>query len=472
MRLPNPVKLFLFFAASCAFLGLTGCGFEAPAPQRSPAPPTPEPPLSTLSATIMVPATTLAGLLNNETQYQIAELKDQPINCGVGHCRLNLTASRTGSASVMAEDGALGIKLPFTIKAGLASSGMFSFLHAQGDGQGIAVAKSSLSISPDLRLHSVTSGSLILNNGHLRLGPIVTNISQLWNDNQASLAPPLWRSVDKRVGTLPLRGRIGAFWAKVFTPLRIGKSPVSWLVLRPEQLSISQPHIKDGAVAITMGIAARGRVIVQDAQPGNSPTALPRAQAMEFPPDTFSFAVPLLLPFDQAARLAMASLSRKPLRFATMMVNFKQLQILPSSRDVVVVAKLCVDPRWDLFSWFASCGTVYLRGKPAFDPVAQAIRIKDLHYDIASANLMLTVTQALAGKALEQILQEHLVFREAKEIDRLKTQIASELATPRGRDLTISGQVRSFGEPLFTWTADGFLAQFSAQGNIKVAVNL
>src|ERR1700728_4261538 len=107
MRLPDPVKLFLFFAASCAFLGLAGCGFEAPAPQRSPAPPTPEPPLSTLSATITVPATTLAGLLNNETQYQIAELKDQPINCGVGHCRLNLTASRTGPASVMAQDGAL-----------------------------------------------------------------------------------------------------------------------------------------------------------------------------------------------------------------------------------------------------------------------------------------------------------------------------------------------------------------------------
>ena len=160
------------------------------------------------------------------------------------------------------------------------------------------------------------------------------------------------------------------------------------------------------------------------------------------------------------------------MRFATMTVDFKQLQILPSSKDVVVVAKFCADPRWDWFSWFASCGTVYLRGEPAFDPVGQAIRIKDLHYDIASANLVLNITQALAGRALEQVLQDHLVFHEAKEIDRLKSQISSTLATPRGRDLTISGQVQSFGEPLFTWTTDGFLAQFSAQGKINVAVSL
>jgi len=472
MHIPIPVRLLLIPAAICTLLGLTGCGFEAPAPQRSPAPPTPEPPLSILSATLTVPVTTLAELLNNETEYHIAELKDQPVNCGIGRCRLNLTASRTGPASVIAQDDALGIKVPFTMKAELTSSGLLSFLHAEGDGQGIAIAKSALSISPDLRLHSVTSGSVILGDGHLRLGPIVTNITQLWNDNQARLAPPLWRSVDKRVAALPLRGRVGAFWAKVFTPLHIGKSPVSWLVLRPEQLNISQPRIQDGAVAITLGIAARGRVVVQDTQPANSPTALPRAHVMVGPSDTFSFAVPLLLPYDQAARLALASLSRRPLRFATMTVDFKQLQILPSSKDVVVVAKFCADPRWDWFSWFASCGTVYLRGEPAFDPVGQAIRIKDLHYDIASANLVLNITQALAGRALEQVLQDHLVFHEAKEIDRLKSQISSTLATPRGRDLTISGQVQSFGEPLFTWTTDGFLAQFSAQGKINVAVSL
>jgi hypothetical protein len=455
-----------------AMLALAGCGFEAPAPRRTPAPPTPEPPLSTLSATLTVPAAQLTRLLNNVTEYRIAELRDRPVKCGIGHCSLNLTASRTGPASATAEDGMLRITVPFSVKAELGTSGLFSFLHAQGDGQGVAAARTTLAVTPDLHLHSSTTGTVTLDNGHLRLGPIVTNIAQLWNDNQASLASPLWHSVDKQVAALPVQPRVAALWAQVFAPLRLGKSPTSWLVLRPEQLSVSQPRIGGGAVAISLGIAARGRVVVQDLRPGNPPTPLPQARATAFPPDTFSFAVPLLLSYDRAAQLAMASLSSRPPRIAAMTVHFDRLQFLPSGHDVIVAAKLCADPHWDWFGWFASCGTVYLRGKPVFDPARQTIRIDDLHYDIASANLMLSAMRALAGSALTQSLQAHLVFHEAAEIGRLKGQITSALAKPQGRDLSISAQVQSFGEPSFTWTADGFLALFSAQGRVRAVVDL
>jgi hypothetical protein len=80
--------------------------------------------------------------------------------------------------------------------------------------------------------------------------------------------------------------------------------------------------------------------------------------------------------------------------------------------------------------------------------------------------------RALAGDALTQSLQSHLVFHEARDIGRLKDQVVSALAKPEGRELSLSAQVQSFGEPSFTWTADGFLAQFSARGTVKAAVNL
>jgi hypothetical protein len=453
-------------------MSLVGCSFEASAPKRTPAPPTPEPPLSTLSATMTVPAARLASLLNNMTEYHVADLHDQPVKCGVGNCRLNLTASRTGPAAVSAQGGVLSIRMPFAVKAELGTSGLFSFLHAQGDGQGTAVARSTLSLSPDLRLHARTTGSVALDNGHLRLGPVVTNIAQLWNDNQARLAAPLWRSVDARVSALPLQPGVTALWTRLFTPIRIGKSPVSWLVLKPEQLSVSQPAIANDAVGISIGVAARGRIIVQDQPPANPPAPLPRTSPMTAKPDTFSFAVPFLLPYGRAAQLAMTSLSKRPPQIAAMAVHFSQLEILPSGEDVVVAAKFCADPRFDRFGWFASCGTIYLRGIPAFDPVQQSVRIDKLRYDITSANPMVLAVQALAGDALTQSLQSHLVFHEARDIGRLKDQVVSALAKPEGRELSLSAQVQSFGEPSFTWTADGFLAQFSARGTVKTAVNL
>jgi uncharacterized protein DUF4403 len=311
-----------------------------------------------------------------------------------------------------------------------------------------------------------------LESAHLRLGPVVTNIAELWNDNQASLANPLWHSIDKRVSALPLQPRVATLWGKLFVPLRIGKSPIAWLVLRPEQLNLSQPHIGGGVVGISLGIAVRGHVVVQDQQPVNRPTQLPRARPMTSKSDAFSFAVPLMLSYDRAAQLAMTSLSRKPLKIATMAIHFQQLRILPSGQDVVVATRFCADPYWDRFGWFASCGMIYLRGTPTFDGAHQAIRISNLHYDIASAGPLLKTIHVLAGSALIQELQSHLIFDETKEIGRLQKQIISVLAKPEGQDISISAHVQNFGEPSFTWTADGFLAEFSARGTVRTVVNL
>jgi hypothetical protein len=278
--------------------------------------------------------------------------------------------------------------------------------------------------------------------------------------------------LDQQVAGVPLRPGVAALWTQAFTPLRIGKGPVSWLVLRPEQLSLAQPRIENGAIAISLGLTARGRILVQDAPPANPAAPLPRPAMLTTPFNGFSFAVPILLPYDRAAQLAMASLANKPLRIASMAVRFNGLQILPSGQDVIVSAQFCADPSWDPFGWFASCGKLYLRGKPVFDPVRQTIRIVNLHYDIASANLLLKAARALRGSPLAQSLQSRLVFGESAEIGRLKNQVAMALATPRGRGLSLSAQVQSFGEPYFTWTADGFLALFSARGQVNAALNL
>ena len=463
-------QLFVPLLAGASVV-LSGCGFEAPAPARSPAPATPPVPVSTLSATLTVPSAQLARLLGNMTEYQIADLKNQPIECGPLQCHLDLRATRTGALAVTLENGALGIRMPFAAKATLSTSGFLS-LNGHAEGQGLADAHSGVMVSPRLQLQSKTDGTVTLDNGHLRIGPLVTNIAQVWNDNQESLSRPLWRSLDKQIGRVPLRSRIAQVWSEAFDPIKVGKSPVSWLVLRPEALGVSQPRLRDGNITLSLALSARARVVFQDAAPDNRPTPLPAAEILTAPSQGFSFNVPLLLPYDQASQFAMASLAKRPPKAAGMTIIFSRLQILPSGQDVVVATRFCADPSWDPFGWFASCGDVYLRGVPVFDPGLKTIRIDHLHYDVASANLMLSAVKALAGDQLTRLLQEHLVFHEASQIDRLENQITQVLAKPQGHDLAVSATVDSFGAPAFTWTADGFLAVFSAKGQVDASLNL
>lgn len=463
-------KLFFPLLAALSLL-LSACGFEAPAPRRTPAPATPAVPVSTLSATLTVPALQLARLLSNMTAYQIADLKNQPIKCGPLQCHLDLHADRTGPLSVMVDNDSLSIRMPFAAKANLSTSGFLS-LHGQGEGKGEAAAQTRVTVSPGLQLHSQVDGAVTLDNGHLRIGPLVTNIAQVWNDNQESLSRPLWHSLDKQIGRLPLRPRVAQIWADAFRPIKVGKSPMSWLVLQPESLGVSQPRLRDGAITLSLALAAGARVVIQDTAPDNAPTPLPAAHILDAPSQGFAFNVPLLLRYGRASQLALASLARRPPKAGGMTVSFSRLQILPSGQDVVVATRFCADPSWDPFGWFSSCGDVYLRGVPVFDPAQKTIRVDHLHYDIASANLMLSAVKALAGDTLTNLLQTHLVFHEAGQIDRLESQITQLLARPEGRDLSVSAKVQSFGTPSFTWTADGFLAVFSAKGQVDARLNL
>jgi len=451
---------------------LAGCGHEAAPPVRTPAPTAPSIPISTFVATLTVPAEKLTRLLDNMTEYQIADLRDQPVNCGFTQCRLNLKAVRSGPAMVSADDGLLHITMPFTTHAKLTSKGLLSFLNGQAEGRGMVSAHADLNISPDMQLHAKTGGTVDLDDGHLRLGPIVTNVTSLWNHNQAALSQPLWRSLDRQIGRLPLNATIAKFWTAAFKPIRVAKSPVAWLVLRPKQLIVSQPLVRGGAVTISMGLAAEAHVAVQETPPDNPPTPLPPADTNESPSNDFSFAVPVLLSYDDAARLALASLAKRPPNVAGLTLKFSELAILPSKDDIVVSTRFCADPNWDPFGWFASCARIYLRGRPAFDAVKKTIQVTNLRYDIASADRMFQAVHALAGDDFVSALQSHLVFPLADRMDQLQQQITAVLAKPEGRDVVISAKLETMGDPQFTWTKDGFLAVLTARGKSTVTLGL
>jgi hypothetical protein len=451
-------------------LFLLGCGVEAPRPALTPPRDTPQPPLSTLSVTLVVPEGRIADLINAKSRDQIADLKDQDVKCPFGRCRLDLLAVRTGPAEVSAENGQLAVRLPFQLKVGVASTGFLSSLgKAQGDAQGLAVAATPLSLGPEWKLHSQLNGRIELSNAHLRVGPLVTNVAEVWDQGGESLSKPIWHMLDTQISRMEVKPQIEALWVQAFAPIAIGKNPVSWLVLRPESLALMQPAIGHGALTLSLALAARGEVLVQNEAPSNPPAPLPKPAALSEASNRFRVAIPFLLPYAQAEQLALSSLTRDPPRVAGMRLAFSSLRILPSARDVVVETRFCARPAWDVTGWFGPCAHVYLRGVPAFDPITRTMRISGLHYDIASANAGLRILRAVTSAKFTDAIGRTLVFDVSHQLAREEDQVRDQLAMPHGKTLSIAAHVQSFGAPAFSWTKDGFLALFSAAGNVDVA---
>jgi len=459
----------------CALLliSFAGCGFEAPAPKRTPPPQTPQPPVSTISVSLAVPVNDLAAMLNAKTEKQIAEMKDRKVGCFIGKCKMDLVATRTGPITAQARDGGVAIDLPFAVMAHINLKGGFFKSGGDANAMGEARAFSTLALSPDWQVRTHTQGDVQLSDSHLQLGPISMSVTDLWNHNDEHLSDAIFKQLDKRLGpAIKLKPQAQKLWARVQQPIRVGKKPLAWLLLTPQALRIGRVETVNDALEVSLAADVRGQVIVSDTPPPVKPLPLPRPAPLAAPSNQFAFTIPVTLPYDEAAKLAMAQIAKKPPHVGSTEIKITRLQILPSHDDVVVALRFCVAQKWDVFGWFDSCGDGYLRGRPVFDAATNNVRIADVHYDIGTEDLLLKVMHWLAGDELAQQLQQHLVFNVAHDMDKLEASVTRALAKPQGKDIVIYGEVQSFGQPALGWTDKGFLALFTAHGQVHAALNL
>lgn len=453
---------------------VAACGFEAPPPRRTPPPPTPPAPLSFVAATLSVPVQAIIAALNDKTKTEIANIKDQPVDCAIAKCSLDLVATRTGPITGHAADGRLTLVLPVAATAELAMKTALFKTKANSLATGTVAAATALSLDRDWHLETDTQGRVALSQAQLKLGPIKMSFADLWNRNQDRLSGPLFKTLDRHVASsIKIKPQAERLWLKVQRPIRVGKSPAAWLVLEPQRIRVMQPSTRGDAMTLALGVDVRAQVIVSDRPPDVVPSrVLPSPVPFAAPSDRFSFVVPVFLPYGEAADLAMKRLAAQPLHIGADKVSFEKIDILPSGQDVVVATRFCVTQSWDPFGWFDSCGEGYLRGQPAFDAASRTIRIVNVHYDIATEGMILSVMRMLAGDQLGKAVQTKLVFSVGRDIDKLDAELRTALAKPQGRGVVITGAVDSFGTPSLTWTRDGFLATFPASGSIHADLNL
>jgi hypothetical protein len=456
-------------------LTVAGCGFKAPEPNRTPPPQAPATPTSTLAATLVIPAATMVQELNDKTKDEIARIDDQPVDCAVAKCRLNLVATKTGAITGSADGGKLSLALPLSVTADVALKALFVKTKAHGVATGTVRTMTAFRLGPDWRLQTSTTGRVDLSQADLKLGPLKMSVADVWNHNEQHVTGPLFKMLDKRVSSaVKIKPQAERLWARAFHPIKVGKSPQAWLVLNPQRILIAQPTTQNDTFTLSLGVDVQARVVVSDRPPEEPLTTppLPAPAALNAPSNRFSFVVPALLPYDEAASLTLARLDKKPLHMGSATVRFEKLQILPSGQDVVVALRFCVAQSWDPFGWFDACGDGYLRGTPVFDAASGAIRIANVHYDIATQSLMLNLLKAIESDELDKLVQNNLVFSVVKDLAKLDAELKTALAKPQKRGVSITGDITSFGTPTLTWTKDGFLATFPANGTIAADLNL
>lgn len=453
---------------------LAGCGFQAPQPKITPPAETPPAPTSTLDAELRLSTQDIAKFLNDKTEAQIARIDDKKVGCPFGKCRLDLIATRNGPIQVGVNGNRLALTLPFNLDARIKLKAPFLKTSGEGHGTGRVTATTAFTIAPDWELRSNTDGTIGLSHAEMRLGPISAELSGFLGDEEEDIARPIFREVDKQMPKWAnLKKHITEIWAKVHAPIHIGKKPEAWLLLAPKHIFVEAPHMEGNALVLALGVETQARVLLGAKPDVGTPPPLPPAEPMRaHPQQRFHLQVPAILPYDEAASLANKQLEAHPITLGAARVNVSELQIIPSNDEVVVSAKFCLAQSWDPFGWFDTCARGYLRGRPVFDGATGVLRITNMSYDAGTANLLVGAWQELAGTDFTRELEQRLVFDLSGQIARLKDQVATALAKGAEGELSISGQMENFGAPSLSWTRDGFIAAFAAEGTVKTTLSL
>ncbi|GAA0542450.1 hypothetical protein FHS83_000265 [Rhizomicrobium palustre] len=462
-------------AVSAALLVLAGCGgvseTSAPPPALTPPPAQPLPPVSSVSATLSIPLSDLQRLVNEKVPQRFADIQNQKLKCVIGSCTTSLSASRTGPITFTNRNGALAISVPFAVSANIALPGLLSVVNAGVNTAGQLNAVTAVSLGPDWSIRPNTSGSVQFQNGRLKTGPLDTDFATLWNANAELLSRPLLSQIEAQMApALAQQKTVAQIWAGVFTPIKLNTKPTTWLVLQPERIRVGTPRVQNDTLTMGLGVDVRARLAVSDARPNLVPTPLPPPALVNGPANRFAVSVPAVLPYDEAAKLALDALKKNPPRVGSHLLQINALKIMPSGQDVVIEAGFCIAEKWDPTDTFSGCGSGYLRGVPQFDTASQTIRIVNVHYDVLTQNWMLSVMRGLAGGDLAKAMEKALQFNVSGQIKGVQDSVRASLSRPQGEGVMISGAVQSFGPVTLTWSRDGFVAMMSAEGSVKADV--
>lgn len=460
-----------------ALLVLAGCGSvsqtSAPPPALTPPPQTPPPPVSSLSATFSVPLADLSRLLNEKTPQHFVDLNNQKVRCGIGSCMTTLSASRTGPITVTGRNGALALGMPFALSANLALPPPLSMMHAGLNAAGQLNAVTALAIGSDWQIRPNTGGTVQFQNGHLRLGTLDNDFANIWNSNPELLSRPIFNMLDAQMApALALQGPVAKLWAGVFAPVKLNTKPASWLVLQPELVRVGLPQVNGNALTMGLGVDVRARLVASEDKPKVTPTLLPPPASLNGPSNRFSVSVPVILPYADAARMALDALTKNPPRAGSHTVRITKLDILPSGQDVVIAATFCIAEKYDPTDALSGCGSGYLRGVPQYDAKTETIRIANVRYDVLTQNWMLSVMRGLAGDDLGKQMEKALQYKVGSQIRGVQAQVRAALAKPQGNAVTVSGTVDAFGPVSLIWTREGFVTSFSADGSIHAELHM
>ena len=457
---PSPFTSVLI--AWSTLLLLTQCQKVTPASPKAEGFDAPIPPArSYLAGSIMLPLRALEAKINKELDPVLVGKGSQE---GKGPSLLPFSVIRSGSVQIeyvnqqVRFSAPLQVQLarPFSSRSSTPSKRPFCAIRVN--------FMSPLTLTPEWRLASrvkfvdykwEVEPKLTLLGRTISLADFAQNIIEKYRSSiESAIDSTVYKDLRLDKMTSPI-------WRDMQKPLLLSKEYGLWLLPRPVSIAASPIHGNKQQITAPLLITLDTRTQLDPKEPVAQPTALPPLQKRDTLTKLSNLNVVSFIPYADINRLVAQTLRDKDFKLAFGMLKIKSASVYGGQRSIIV--------KTDINGLVN--GTLYLRGRPAFDTTSNTIRITNLDFDTQTQNAVSNLFNTVFHDGLCRLLEKMLTVPLGQEINQLPQKIDEAFEkSPAGQKTNLNIKSFRFIPQKVAVRPDGVQVSIKVQSEVVMQV--
>jgi hypothetical protein len=276
----------------------------------------------------------------------------------------------------------------------------------------------------------------------------------------------------RRVQDLQLRKSAEDLWNRAYEPVSVSNNPDVWVRFTPREVGLTGISSDDQSLSMTLMASGVTETFV-----GRKPTASPRVPLpslrKDIPQAGFVFYLPSYADYSVASavlknllRIGDSQLLEIPVLGKTQ-VTFTDVTLYPTTDGAIAVGiSIKAKPPQQ---WFATTGTVWIKGKIKIDNAAQRLEPEGLDYgattDNAATNLLVSIARL---DAIKRKIETSLTYDFSKEYSNSLKRANAALNQTLPNGIVLTGAIAQASVDQIAPTPHGIYVGMAILGSLRI----
>ncbi len=291
--------------------------------------------------------------------------------------------------------------------------------------------------------------------------PITSLVSRMIDKNLDGITKTLDQQVRRNVD---LRTPVLQAWNLLREPYLLSEAYRTYLQVVPSRVLITPLRFEGRVIRATIGIEGH-TLTTTGARPGVQPAvSLPDLTVVPQIKDDFQIGLLSEVSYPEAARLVSQAFVGQTFKFSNdrYAITLTDIDLFGQDDNLIVKAGLKGTIN----------GTIYLRGRPYYDPRTKTISLKDLKYDLDTRNVLFKSAGWLLQDTFARTLEKQLTIPVGPYLADAQQQIQSQLKNNRvAKGIVVNGRIDQIVPDQVYLTPTGLIAVVNAKGRVDVKID-